>query len=62
MLPCDAHIDIGPFRFECDGHDPGARERAVRHHGGQLTHQSSSPRQVGDVEVTFWTMVDDEGD
>ena len=59
---CDEYFDIGPFRFECDGHLPGAKYRAVKYHGGKLTHHSTSPGDVGDVDVTFWTMVaDDDG-
>jgi hypothetical protein len=56
---CDEYFDIGPFRFECDGHLPGAAERARKYHGGKLTHHATSPEDVGDVNVTFWTMVSD---
>lgn len=60
-VPCDEYIDIGPFRFECDGHLPGdAAQRARDYHGGKLTHHATSPQAVGDVDVTFWTMVDPE--
>lgn len=58
--PCDEYIDIGPFRFECDGHLPGAVKRAREYHGSKLTHHATSPQMVGDVDVTFWTYVEDD--
>lgn len=48
--PCDAFIDIGPFRFECVGHTGGPRARQ-----GKIMHVSGGPEEVGDVIVTFWT-------
>lgn len=57
---CDEFIDVGPFRFECDGHVPGARRRAIELHGDKLTHHVTSPQCVGDVDVTFWTWVEPE--
>lgn len=57
LEPCAEVFDIGPFRFECAGHLPRARERAVLYHDGKLTHQSTSRQDVGDVDVTFWTIV-----
>ncbi len=56
-VPCSEVFDIGPFRFECDGHIPGAERRAALYHGGKLTHHATSPQDVGDVDVTFWTWV-----
>jgi hypothetical protein len=58
--PCDAFIDIGPFRFECNGHLPGVTDRVRRYHDGKITHNALSPGDVGDVDVTFWTMLDDD--
>ena len=57
LEPCPEYFDLGPFRFECDGHTAHARENALRYHGGKLTHHATSPQEVGDVDVTFWTMV-----
>jgi hypothetical protein len=54
---CSEYIDIGPFRFECDGHLPGFERRALDYHDGKVTHHATSPQQVGDVDVTFWTWV-----
>lgn len=55
---CAEYIDLGPFRFECDGHLPGVVERAVTYHDGKIAHHATSPQEVGDVDVTFWTQVD----
>jgi hypothetical protein len=52
--PCAEYFDIGPFRFECDGHLPGT----IKSHDGKLAHHATSPGAVGDVDVTFWTMVE----
>lgn len=60
LEPCPETFDIGPFRFECDGHLPGVRERAIRYHDGKVTHISTSPQEVGDVDVTFWTNISDD--
>lgn len=60
--PCTEYIDVGPFRFECGGHLAGARERAIRYHGGKIAHHALSPQDVGDVDVTFWTWAQPEDD
>ena len=57
---CAEYFDIGPFRFECDGHLPGAADRARLYHDGKLSHHATSPGDVGDVDVTFWTQVEGE--
>ena len=59
---CQEFVDIGPFRFECDGHLPGARRRAIEYHGGKLEHHATSPQDVGDVDVTFYSWVECESD
>jgi len=53
---CVETFDIGPFRFECRGHDGDYEYRAIRYHGGKVEHHSASSREVGDVELTWWTM------
>ena len=58
--PCAEFIDIGPFRFECDGHLPGVVKRARKCHGGKISHHATSPGDVGDVDVTFWTLASQE--
>lgn len=55
IVECSEYVDIGPFRFECGGHHRGHLERAVAYLGGKVTHYCSSPQEVGDVDVTFWT-------
>lgn len=61
-VPCEEVIDIGPFRFECQGHE----EVLERDANGKLVwqgrvlaphvhHSPRSPRHPGDVEVTWWT-------
>lgn len=57
-VPCAEYIDVGPFRFECDGHHEGYERNARKYHGGKVTHHATSPQQVGDVDVTFWTLLD----
>lgn len=59
LEPCPEFFDIGPFRFECDGHIAGAHYIAKRYHGGKLAHHVTSRGDVGDVDVTFWTMTDE---
>lgn len=56
-VACDETFELGPFAFECDGHLDGANRRALEYHGGKLAHHASSPEDVGDVNVTFWTWV-----
>ena len=54
--PCSEYVDIGPFRFECRGHLPGEHRSARLYFNGRLRHDSpQSPREDGDVEVTWWT-------
>lgn len=62
LTPCSEYIDIGPFRFECDGHLDGHLRRARQWHGGKVVHRATSPQDVGDVDVTFWTWAEETVD
>lgn len=55
---CGEFIDIGPFRFECNTQHVGSREALFAYHGGKQTHHALSPRDVGDVDVSFWSWVE----
>lgn len=60
LCACPRFIELGQFRFECQGHvRPYLRHEAyaARWNGGKVEHRSASPRDFGDVEVTWWTEV-----
>jgi hypothetical protein len=62
---CPASFELGPFLFECAGHahdQTHLHELSRKWRGGKIEHHSTSPGEIGDANLTFWTSVDDSGE
>lgn len=63
VLPCPERIVIGPFEFECTGHERWQvtpRSWARRPYRPYLWHHADAPRTPGEPAVSWYTKPSDE--